>query len=166
MSNKKYIITAEIAEYNSYRMDVMAPDIAFANDIIMKFNKSVVNVDVSISLLSVGSCECSTKSPSNIDLNLLGVEQLKEKIYEPITTQSIYRLKDQSSNLKFKYIIQIAEYNRYKITVHTQADLDYAIALVKSNKSKITENYHVELIEVASQEKKQFSEPVLILDSL
>jgi hypothetical protein len=161
---KKYKFTVDIAEYNSYRLTVFAKNISKSNDILMKFNKSVKNKNIKLSLLEVGSGICYRKSPSNVDVNLLSVERYSEGNYTKIKIESIYQIEDGIEDLKFNYIIRIAEYNRYSILINSQYDISHLSALIKSNKKQTSDGYMCELTQVASKLKQQSSEPVIIVD--
>lgn len=161
---KEYKFTVDIAEYNSYRLTVFAKNISKSNDVLMKFNKSVKNKNTKISLLEVGSSKCYRKSPSNINVNLLSVEKYTEGLYKKIKVESIYQIEDSEEDLKFNYIIRIAEYNRYSIFIKSQYEISHLSALIKSNKNQTSDGYICELTQVASKVKQQSSEPIIIVD--
>jgi phage FluMu protein Com len=160
---KSYIVTVDIAEYNSYKMEVFADNISKANDIIMKYNKDVVNKDVSLTLFEPSTDYCSNKSPRCTNITFLSVEYLENGTLVQKSLASKEIISFSKNIVKFNYLIKIAEFNRHTIIVNDVSSMEQIVPILRSEK-KIKSKYKNSLISIGTKPKSTCDNNIIVLD--
>lgn len=160
---KSYKVIADIAEYNSYKMEVFASDIAKANEIIMKYNKDVINKNVILTLFEPSVEYCVQQSPRCTNITFLSVEYFENDVVIKKSLASKEIMNFNQDTIKFNYIIKIAEYNRYSITMKDVVSQDQITHILRSNEN-IKINYQSSLIDIGVKPKLIGDENIITLD--
>jgi hypothetical protein len=157
-------LTVDIAEYNSYIIEIKARNMDDANKIIFSMSKQIMK-DVQYKRIAHAVKKIYQGASSFMDTEFLNCKFLdvEKNIYKIFPIEKIKEKIDKKEKLMFCYKSNIAEYNRYVIEINSESK-EIARNRILTNGSREEYGYKPTLIQISAREYFENYQKIMFLE--
>jgi hypothetical protein len=161
--NNTQKLTVDIAEYNSYIIEIKAKSIDDANKIIFSMSKQIVK-NVQYKRISHAAKPVYQGASAFSDTEFLNCKYLDKEnnIYRIFPIEKIKDKMEKKEELIFCYKSNIAEYNRYEISINVE-NKEIARNKILANTSREEYGYKPTLIQISAREYFENHQRIMFL---